>query len=1134
VKVMDLGVARLAEETLRLSQSGAFVGSVEYAAPEQFGAKEVGAAADLHALGLVLYELATAQHPYRADDFRGVMRKVLDERPRRPAEINPQLSPFFEELVLQLLEKDPAKRVASAAEVARILDDGEKSSWWRERARAIRTKTKRPLRRIRIPRETALYGRDAELARLRTLYDKAKSGEGQVLLVEGEAGIGKSRLLDEFVGLLQREGEDLNFLWGSYPPGGAATASGAFSTAYREHFGGEVLDDVLPAVLGDSRTLAPAFAALLRGEPSPEGAEPLRKDSLQTVFVHATRALARDRTTIVLIEDLHFAPDEGRALFASLALASPGHRVLLVGTTRPGLDERWLAEAQRQGAGRMALARLGAKDLVRLLADSLRSEHLAEELAGKIAAKSDGNPFFVFEILRGLREGQFLRRRDDGTWVTTRVIADIEVPSSVLDLVRARVADLAEEERDLLDVAACCGFEFDPLVVAAAAGVAMVPALKRLAQIERRHRLVRAAGDRYVFDHHQVQDALYGSLANPLRQAYHAAVADVLEARHSAAAADPRVLDGALCVDLAEHFLKGGQGARALRYLDPAMTHLERGYVNGEVIALAERALAAPGLVAGKERATLLMRKAERLDLLGRRDAARAAIDEALALVDADGDPVLRARVRSTLGAHLSRLARHEEAQAVLGEAIELARRAGDLRAEAGATGTLAGVSFRLSRYAEAEALMERQRVLARQAGDRQGETGAIANLGVVYDALGRYEDAQAQFERALVLATEAGDRRGQATCTGNLGNVFAARGRWDEAVVRYDRHLALARETGDRAAEALATSNLGQAFALLGRTAEAEERLERSLALAQEVGNRRGEAAVCGALSNLYGNVGRLADAETYGKRALALAAASGDRSGEANAAGYLGNVCASLGRWADAEGHFERWLALARETGFRQGEIRALINLGSVRLAFGDLPGARTHLDESLALCRTVGARDVESGARSRLARVADEEGDSAAAVRLAEEALGLRRALQQGWDVVESLLQVGDLRRRAGDTDGARAAIEEALPLATAQARAAAVARCLVHRAVLPGGDTAAAAAALTESAQRLEAPDALQARLLLWQATRDRAHLAEARRLLDFVVEHAPPACRESMLANVRLHREIAAACKEAGL
>src|SRR5262245_60829272 len=107
VKVMDLGVARIADETPRLSSTGAFVGSVGYAAPEQFGGKNVGPPADLHALGLILYELSCSQHPYRARDFQSAMRKVLEETPRRLGDVNPQISPYFEELVHTLLAKRP-------------------------------------------------------------------------------------------------------------------------------------------------------------------------------------------------------------------------------------------------------------------------------------------------------------------------------------------------------------------------------------------------------------------------------------------------------------------------------------------------------------------------------------------------------------------------------------------------------------------------------------------------------------------------------------------------------------------------------------------------------------------------------------------------------------------------------------------------------------------------------------------------------------------------------------------------------------------------------------------------------------------------------------------------------------------
>jgi serine/threonine-protein kinase len=123
VKVMDLGVARLVDETLRVSQTGAFVGSVRYAAPEQFAPREkaVDGRVDLYALGLTLYELATGSHPFAGDEFHVVLKRQLTETPRPAGELNQQLSPFFEDLLARLVEKDRDLRIASAADLVRIL-----------------------------------------------------------------------------------------------------------------------------------------------------------------------------------------------------------------------------------------------------------------------------------------------------------------------------------------------------------------------------------------------------------------------------------------------------------------------------------------------------------------------------------------------------------------------------------------------------------------------------------------------------------------------------------------------------------------------------------------------------------------------------------------------------------------------------------------------------------------------------------------------------------------------------------------------------------------------------------------------------------------------------------------------------
>jgi adenylate cyclase len=429
---------------------------------------------------------------------------------------------------------------------------------------------------------------------------------------------------------------------------------------------------------------------------------------------------------------------------------------VLIGTLRPGVSQDWIANTSRLAhSSRLDLPRLGAKDLGLLLADSFRSEDLAHSLGMKIAMKSDGNPFFAFEIIRSLREGQSIAQKDDGTWVTTQVIDEIEIPSSVLDLVNARVADLTEAERDLLDVAACWGFEFDPGLVAEALGAAVLPTLKSFGQIERRHRLVRASGRRYVFDHHQVQETLYSSIFEQVREHYHAALARSLESRTNAIEQSPDDLDGALCVDLCDHYLLGGRGESALRYLPAAQEHLRSGYVNARLIALSERALAVPGLLAGVERARVLL----------------------------------------VLGGVLGLSLQSEREFECVAEAERLAEEAGDGELQRIALSSIGMVCARLSRYDEAVTASSRGVALARARGDRNAEAGASVGFGSILLMRGLPAEAERHFAHALALCREIGFRPGEASAAGNLGTALSVRGRLTEALEWLELQLEISRE---------------------------------------------------------------------------------------------------------------------------------------------------------------------------------------------------------------------------------------------------------------------------------------------------------------------------------------------------
>jgi tetratricopeptide (TPR) repeat protein len=802
------------------------------------------------------------------------------------------------------------------------------------------------LRRIRIPREAECVGRDEELSRLRTAYEQAKDGRGGVLLLTGEAGIGKSRLIDELIRLLERDDEDVNVLYGSYPPGGAATATGAFTTAYREQFGREGS----AAYLQETPLLVPAFDALLRGDVPPEGAQNLNAASLQTAFVRATQALGRERPTIVVIDDLHFAPDEGRALFASLAMAVPDQRVLLIGNARPVLPKQWTAALDRlDHVTRIDVPRLGREHVSRLLTPLLGTTPQAERLAESVARTADGNPYFLFEIVRSLRESGVVSRSEDGSWATSSQVDQIELPETVQSVLEDRLSRLTDEEREVLDCAACWGHEFDGRLVAAALGLRRLPTLRALGRLEHEHGLVRAAGGMFVFDHHATQEHLYARLSDAVREELHAELAQALDEREGASEKAPEDLDGALCVDLCEHYLKGGRGSSALRYLSESEAHLQSLGLHERSAALTGTALALDGLLSGAERAHVLGRYAGRnspLYQLGRTDELLEAALETERIAEDVGDHALRTQAALALGT----------------------------------------LHWRASRNVQAETAYRRALELARERGDAVGEASGYVNLGLVAHAQGRLDVAKANYERGLDLSRTCGDPDTESNAVGNYGTYLSHVGRYAEAIEHLELYREMGIRMGSRGHEASAATNLGHVFKAQGRFDEALAQFELSFRLHREVGDRRAEAGAAGNIGTVLETLDRLDEAWDRCQIHLKLSVETGDRAGESRAYSLLGIIRQSEGRYDDARALFRQNLELCRELGRHLGEAIALHNLGSVARASGEIAESAEHLAACLSISEsiqhthlTAATQRALGSARADLDRAAGGDGES-----------------------------------------------------------------------------------------------------------------------------------------------------------
>ena len=1127
-----------------------------HAAPEQFQSGRVGPTADLYAVGVLLYELASGENPFRRSSTLEVINAHMHHRPPRLAERCPGVSPFLSELATQLLAKDPADRIATAAELHEVLVEGENGAWWTERSHAVTLRTRR-LPQLPVRRDTRLYGRAAELQRVGAAWEAVQRRHGRTVLVVGEAGIGKTRFLDAFLHTIEHE--DVTALYGQY-----ATTSGlgGLSEALLGHFGQTGLEEALQPYLRETPGLVAPFASAVLQAGVPEGHAPLAADAGRTVLVNLARALAEERPLVWILEDLHLASRESRQLVLALARALQGHRILLLLTADPQLARDDVANLTRlDNFERIDLGRLSPREVVELLRDAFRSEVLAEKLGVKVAFKSDGVPLFILEMVRSLKDDGFIARAEDGSFTLSRAVEAIDVPDVVRDLIDARLRELSKEEREILDVGSAQGFEFDADLVARVLDRKRVAVLQDLAEIERRLGLVKAAGRAYQFDHHQIQEVVYEDLNEGLRSEYHTLLA---EARGALEEGTPTP-GGEAAAFLASHHLRGRTPREASPFLPAALGHLLGTYRHEAAIDLAQRALAEHALLAGADRIHTLERVADGYDLLGRWDEEQQALEEAVALVDATGDDARRATLRNRLGTVLVRLARWSPARDVFDRAMSIARRAGDQLQEGRAASGLGdiwkaqglyeparahyeralahaeavedtrgvwlvaqglgGVARGQGRIEEAETHLRKAVAFARDLGDRRDVAQAAATLANVLSVSGRYDEAMGLHEQALEACHEVGYRLGEGRATGNLGNLLVRLGRFDEALRGQQRALAIARETGDRRGEAVGLANLGNVLLHVDRLEEAREHFEHYLMLSREALDRDGECFAQGRLGIVFRQLGDGERALDHFEQTLALARMLRDRGAEGAATGNAGLTLTHLGRYAEAERHLVSALELARALGDKRSEGTALADLGTLLLAVGDHAAARQHLEASLALAHPMGDQRGEAIAKEGLGRAAllaertDEAREHFKEARLLARDIGARR--REGL----ATLGLGFVMEREGRTSTALRQYEivhqRGMEIHVPMLEVLGVA----HAAALSVSRVADAERALDVHGSRIAVADRVEAIACLWRATGDRRRLAEAWELIEWLRRNAPPARRASVVDGIPLHRAI---------
>ncbi|MBI3923929.1 MAG: protein kinase [Armatimonadetes bacterium] len=533
LRLLDFGLARTRDE-VKLTETGSVMGTFDYISPEQILQAEVDARTDLYSLGAMLYEILGGRPPFQAADIHAKIRQILDEEPVPLDRVAPGVPAHLAALVSRLISREPAERPGRDAEVL--------SEWKAIFGVASATLPEPAPARLFEPR---LVGREPHLEKILEALDGLAARRGGLILVEGPAGSGKSRLLREVAGYVV--GTGLPSSWGR------AQESACVPYLLWRPILEQATAASLPADLEPFRS---ALALLLpQLGPVDSGEDPFLKFRLFEGILRLLRTRAAPRGWVLLAEDLHWADPASLELLAYLApQLSPSARLLILASYRP--EELAPGSALlRVAAERLSLGPL-SREQVEGMVQSMLGGSLEACSSDFLYREAEGNPLFVVEVLQGLLSDGRLRQEDGGWRVEDAQTCP--VPSSILQAVGRRLAGLALEELKALRAAAVLGRTFSCATLARLLELSAEQLLDRLEPLRARRVLVEEPAG-FSFYHDRVRAVLLDEMPEPERRRLHAAAARALEASGE----QPETM----AFELAHHYTLSGEPDRAAVHL---------------------------------------------------------------------------------------------------------------------------------------------------------------------------------------------------------------------------------------------------------------------------------------------------------------------------------------------------------------------------------------------------------------------------------------------------------------------------------------------------------------------------------------------------------------------------------------
>jgi len=815
---------------------------------------------------------------------------------------------------------------------------------------------------------TTLIGREDELATLLSLASLAQEGRGAVALISGEPGVGKSRLLYEFLRAVETGGSlQLEASCVAY---GRAIPYRPILELVRDYLGllEEMTEDEVRLraekgllELGIEGDEPATLLAHFLGAPAPAafvnrlGAQIKGRTFavLHDLFVAASESTS----LVVVVENIHWIDPTSEEFLAFLARDVPNHRLMLVLTTRPDDSPSILAACAGTS---VVLGGLEPEQLRSMVTSLAHAERVSDDLFRILLEKSAGNPLYIEEILRQLQETNGLTAIAGELRLTS---AGVTVPATIHDIIAARIDRLPDELKRLLQGAAVIGRRFSVSLLSRLLAVPGEAVESLLAELHRLDFIFRSGDDpetMYSFKHALTQDVVYSSVLERRRREYHGAAARGLEDLYAG-----RIQ---YVVELvAYHFRRAQVWDRAAIYLRQAAIKAEARSVYQQAVAYLEDALEAlrhvsPTSETREQEIDVHLELRGSLYRLGEFEKMLAHLREAETAAAAISDSRRLGLVSIHTAEYCRQTGRFAEAKVLAEQAFALAEGLQDSTLRLYSSHYLGLACHGVGEYRRASAMLR----AVVDSPSTAFKTGAFGMVGTwtAYQAinlawlarclaeLGEFGEGLDAGRRAVALADEADSPYTETAACIGLGYVALVKGDLDIARQALERACRVARDADLALLRPQANRLLGSAYLLAGRIDEGAALVQTA---AEEV-ERRGLSMQQVAVVALFGEMclfrDRVDEASVAAQRAVALARERGQRGDLAVALRVLGDASARLLVVDEAEGHYVAAITLAAELEMRPELARGHLGIGRLYLRTGDRRRAEDHLLRAMRL--------------------------------------------------------------------------------------------------------------------------------------------------------------------------------------